>query len=103
MNRDVTSEARDMVAHFLSTQRKKLGLSRAQLAERTELAETTIKLIETNKLTPSGSNLLKLCDAMGCYFYLAERESNDPVVAGISRLVSTAHTPLKQVNDTDAE
>ena len=85
MNDQVIKEARDMIAGFIVNRRQELGYTQAELAERAGLGRATVERIEGRKFLPDGKSLLKLCHALDCYFFFAEKESDDTLVKAMRR------------------
>lgn len=78
MNEQVLHEARELIAGFISTRRKELGVSQAELAERTGLGIATIKRMEDAKFWPNMKQFMILCHALDLYFFVEEKEGNGP-------------------------
>jgi|ERR671912_296960 transcriptional regulator with XRE-family HTH domain len=55
-----------MIGEEVRRRREELGLTGAQLAERSGLAPSAVSQIETGKRTPSSSSVMKLAAGLGC-------------------------------------
>jgi len=82
---EVINEAANLIGSFVIERRKALGLTQKQLADRAGLGIATVKRVELGKFVPDGKSLLKLCAALDCYFFFAEKESNEPLVTAMRK------------------
>lgn len=80
MNDQVLNEARDLIAGFIVNRRQQLGLTQAELAEKAGLGRATVERIESRKFLPDGKSLLKICHALDCFFFFAEKETDEPLI-----------------------
>jgi transcriptional regulator with XRE-family HTH domain len=55
-----------MIGTEIRRRREELGLTGAQLAERSGLTPSAVSQIETGKRTPSSSSVMKLAAGLGC-------------------------------------
>ena len=67
-------EARELIAGFISSRRRELGISQAELAERTQLGIATIKRMEDAKFWPNMKQFMIICHALDLYFFVEEKE-----------------------------
>lgn len=77
---NVLHKSRDLMADFITSRRKELGLTQPELAEKAGLGVATIRRIEGKKFIPDGKSLLKICYALDCFFFMAEKESDEAFV-----------------------
>ena len=61
-----TSDIGRQIADNIFRQRKKNGLTQAQLAERVQMEKESISRIESGKITPSLNSLERFADVLGC-------------------------------------
>ena len=80
MKDEVIEQARDLIAGFIVNRRKQLGYSQQATADRAGLGLRTVQRIEAKHFLPDMKTLLKLCQALDCYFFFAEKESSDDLV-----------------------
>lgn len=65
----------------IKEQRKLLGLTQPQLAEKINMSINSIKQLETDRVRPSLETLEKLCDLFGCSAdYLLGLDENSPFI-----------------------
>lgn len=77
---------------LIKRQREALGMTVAQLAKRVEVSRNTITNYESNKTEPNASDLMRLCEALGCRFSdLLGGSSESPP----PRFAFRAHAPLR--------
>lgn len=74
MNEQILEQARELIAGFVSNRRKDLGMTQQDLADATGLGIQTIKRMEDAKFWPGLKQLLIICHALNCYFFLEEKE-----------------------------
>jgi transcriptional regulator with XRE-family HTH domain len=74
MNELVLNEARELIAGFIANRRKELGISQAELAERTQLGIATIKRMEDAKFWPNMKQFMIICQSLDLYFFVEEKE-----------------------------
>ncbi len=79
MNENIIDEARNLIANYIVTRRKELGMTQEQLAEKCDLGIATIRRIELAKFIPDGKSLLKLCYGLDCYFFIEPKESDSEI------------------------
>jgi len=80
IQKEVINQARDLIAGFVLSRRKELGISQAKLAERAGLNVKTIERLEKKHFAPDFTTLMKLCHALDCYFFFGEKEKDEPVI-----------------------
>jgi transcriptional regulator with XRE-family HTH domain len=78
MNPEVLHQARELIAGFISSRRKELGISQKELADRTGLGLATIQRMEDAKFWPGLKQLLIICHALDLYFFAEEKEGKGP-------------------------
>jgi DNA-binding XRE family transcriptional regulator len=85
MNEKVLSEARDMIAGFLSNRRKELGLSQQQLADLCQFHRNTIVNLEAGKFWPNLKQFLTITHHLKCFFFLKEYEAQSEYSAEMKK------------------
>lgn len=80
MNEKVLLEARNMISGFLRKRREELGMTQEELAEVSCMGIATIKRFESGRFWINMKQYLILCHHLKCYPFLAEKESNHPIV-----------------------
>lgn len=77
MNEEKIVEARIMLCNYLASLAKEKGLSTYKLAEMTGFKQPNVHRMLAGKYSPSLDNFIKLCDAIGVYIFILEKESQD--------------------------
>mgnify|MGYP000048724107 CR=1 FL=1 len=76
-NEGVLNEARKLIGQFMATRRKELGLSQADLAERSGMSLSSIKRFELGLFWPSMKHYLIFCHHLRCYPYISTMENDE--------------------------
>lgn len=77
MNEEKITEARKMLCQYLSLVAKEKGLSTYKIAEITGFKQQNVSRMFAGRYAPSLDNFIKLCDAIGVYIFILEKESQD--------------------------
>ncbi|MEO1021362.1 MAG: helix-turn-helix transcriptional regulator [Bacteroidota bacterium] len=86
INQEAIDEARDSIVDFIIQRRKNMKLTQIQLAKRAGVSTRTLQRIESEKYIAQADNLLKICYALDCYFFFAEKENDTPVLVATDDL-----------------
>jgi len=74
MNTEILETSRNLIAGFLVSRRKELGMTQQDLADATGLGIQTIKRMEDAKFWPNLKQFLIVCHALNAYFFVEEKE-----------------------------
>ena len=98
MNEKVLNEARKIIAGFLKQRREELGITQAELAERTGLGIATIKRSENADFWLGLKQYLILCEALHLFPLIATYEEHSDV-AEMMRKNWTAKPKAMSIDD----
>ena len=79
MNDKLLQEARELISLRFAERRKELGITQEKAAELSGLGIATIKRFESAKFWIGLKQLLMLCHAYQCYFFVEDKEANTPL------------------------
>lgn len=79
MNEQSLLAARELIAGFLASRRKALGISQQSLADATGLGIQTVKRMEDAKFWPGLKQFLIVCEALDLHFFAEEKDSGKPL------------------------
>jgi len=99
MKEEVLYEARNKIAGFLLARRKELGMTQDELAEKAGLGVATIRRIESARFWMNVQQLLMLCHALDCFFFM-EAKNADTAHAEKMR---EAMEQIKKFKDVDGQ
>lgn len=80
MNEEKYQEARKILLRFLSDQAKAKGITHEQIAEKTGFDRSNVGRMLAGKFSPTLDNFMKLAEAVGVYFFLSDKESEEDLV-----------------------
>lgn len=68
--------ARKMLCQYLGEVAKEKGMSTYKIAELTGFNQPNVHRMLTGKYSPSIDNFMILANAIGCYFFIIDKEEN---------------------------
>jgi DNA-binding phage protein len=69
--------ARQMLCRYLGEVAKEKGMSTYKIAEITGFNQPNVHRMLTGKYSPSIDNFMILADAIGCYFFIIDKEEDN--------------------------
>jgi len=80
VNEEKYKEARVMLCRYLHNLAQEKGITQQEIAEKTGFTRNNVNRMLSGRYSPSLDNFIRLAEAIDSYFFIIDKEADDPLV-----------------------